>query len=239
MMPIIRRTVFIALWAIGIITALSNTGVNISALLGTLGIGGIAFALAAQDTVKNVFGAFTIFTDKPFAIGDTIRIDNLEGTVVDVGARSTRILNPDKRIISLPNYRVVDASIVNISSEPMRRIHFTINIDLDTTAKRMDRLLDMLRDIPLLVNGLSDRAADTSVHFSNFTESALVVTCYFHIKKEGDTLQVTSDTNMAILSTLNRAGLELANPTHILYIHQNQSERLKKGHNQIFSETSF
>lgn len=77
MMPIIKRTLLVLVWIIGIVMALSNIGVNISALLGTLGIGGIAFALAAQDTVKNIFGAFTILTDKPFSIGDTVRIDSL------------------------------------------------------------------------------------------------------------------------------------------------------------------
>lgn len=90
MMPIIRRTILVIVWIIGLVMALSNIGVNIGALLGTLGIGGIAFALAAQDTVKNVFGAFTILTDKPFNIGDTIRVDHIEGTVIDVGVRSTK-----------------------------------------------------------------------------------------------------------------------------------------------------
>lgn len=120
MMPIIKRTILVIVWLIGIVMALSNVGVNISALLGTLGIGGIAFALAAQDTVKNVFGAFTILTDKPFSIGDTIRVDSYEGTVVDVGVRSTKIMNYDKRIITFPNYKISDTSIVNISSEPMQ-----------------------------------------------------------------------------------------------------------------------
>ena len=82
MMPIIKRTALVLVWIIGIVMALSNIGVNISALLGTLGIGGIAFALAAQDTVKNIFGAFTIFTDKPFNIGDTIRV-SLTGDPVE------------------------------------------------------------------------------------------------------------------------------------------------------------
>ena len=96
----------VVVWIIGLVMALSNVGVNISALLGTLGIGGIAFALAAQDTVKNVFGAFTLLTDKPFNIGDTIRFDNFEGTVVDIGIRSTRIMNYDKRIITSRTIRL-------------------------------------------------------------------------------------------------------------------------------------
>ena len=86
MMPIIKRTILVIVWLIGIVMALSNVGVNISALLGTLGIGGIAFALAAQDTVKNVFGTFTILTDKPFSIGDTIRVDSYEGRI-DIAER--------------------------------------------------------------------------------------------------------------------------------------------------------
>ncbi len=236
MMPVIRRVVFAALWSVGIVMALSNIGINISALLGTLGIGGIAFALAAQDTVKNVFGALTIFTDKPFAIGDTIRIDNFEGTVVDVGARSTRILNYDKRIITLPNHRVAEASIINISSEPMRRTTVNIGIDPGVTARQMSRALEMLRDIPILVNGLSEKPADTSVNFSAYTESALIITCYFFIKKEADILKVTSDMNISILAILNKVKVELANPTHILYIHQEQSERHNEEHTQILSE---
>ncbi|MDR2913475.1 MAG: mechanosensitive ion channel, partial [Tannerella sp.] len=98
MIPVIKRSVLSAVWLIGLVMALSNAGINISALLGTLGIGGIAFALAAQDTVKSLFGAFTILTDRPFEIGDTVKIDNFEGTIIDVGARSTKMRNYDNRV---------------------------------------------------------------------------------------------------------------------------------------------
>ncbi len=238
MMPVIRRAAFVVIWSIGIVMALSNVGVNIGALLGTLGIGGIAFALAAQDTVKNVFGAFTIFTDKPFAIGDTIRIDSLEGTVIDVGTRSTRMMNYDKRVITIPNHRVVEATIVNISSEPMRRVSVNIAIDPGITAKKMSRALEMLRDIPLLVNGLSEKPENASVNFSTYTESALIITCYFYILKDADILKVTSDMNMTILSTLNKAKVELANPTQILYTHQSESEKRNEERSEILSETN-
>lgn len=112
---------------------------------GTLGISGIAFALAAQDTVKNIFGAFTIFTDKPFGIGDTINVNGFEGTVVDVGMRSTRIMGYDRRITSYPNYKITDASIVNISSEPMRRAMVKVGLTYDTGADKMNEALDILR----------------------------------------------------------------------------------------------
>ena len=142
-----------------LVMALSNVGVNISALLGTLGIGGIAFALAAQDTVKNVFGAFTLLTDKPFNIGDTIRFDNFEGTVVDIGIRSTRIMNYDKRIITFPNYKITDSSIINISSEPMRRVVLNLGLTYDTTAKKMKEALELLKAIPKRVENVRSEEA--------------------------------------------------------------------------------
>lgn len=166
MMPIIKRTALVLVWIIGIVMALSNIGVNISALLGTLGIGGIAFALAAQDTVKNIFGAFTIFTDKPFNIGDTIRVDNFEGTVIDVGARSTKIMDYDKRIITFPNYKITDANIINISSEPMRRVVLNLGLTYDTTPEKMKEALDILKAIPGRVENVSSNPSDTTAVFT-------------------------------------------------------------------------
>ena len=167
MMPIIKRTALVLVWIIGIVMALSNIGVNISALLGTLGIGGIAFALAAQDTVKNIFGAFTIFTDKPFNIGDTIRVDSFEGTVIDVGARSTKIMDYDKRIITFPNYKITDANIINISSEPMRRVVLNLGLTYDTTPEKMKEALDILKAIPGRVENVSSNPSDTTAVFKN------------------------------------------------------------------------
>ncbi|MDR3267273.1 MAG: mechanosensitive ion channel family protein, partial [Tannerella sp.] len=83
LLPLAKRAVLIIVWSLGIITALHNAGLQLTTLLGTLGIGGLAFALAAQDTIKNIFGGITIFTDKTFRIGDIIKFDNTEGTVID------------------------------------------------------------------------------------------------------------------------------------------------------------
>lgn len=221
MMPVIKRTILVIVWIIGIVIALSNIGINISALLGTLGIGGIAFALAAQDTVKNIFGAFTIFTDKPFTIGDTVNVNGFEGTVVDVGARSTKILGYDKRIITVPNYKITDASIVNISSEPMRRVTVKLGLTYDTTPEKMKEALDILRKIPQKVKDVSTTPSDIIANFTDYGDSALVITYFYYIKKGSDILKVTSDVNMEILESFNAAGLNFAYPTHTLYIQEN------------------
>ncbi len=223
MIPVIRRTILVLVWIIGIVTALSNVGVDINALWGTLGIGGIAFALAAQDTVKNIFGAFTIFTDKPFGIGDTINVNGFEGTVVDVGMRSTRILGYDRRITSYPNYKITDASIVNISSEPMRRAMVKLGLTYDTGADKMKEALDILKGLPAKVQDVSGNPSDITAYFSDYTDSALVITFYYYIEKQGDILKVTSDMNLAILNAFNKAGLEFAFPTRTLFVHQDEA----------------
>ena len=223
MMPIIKRTILVIVWLIGIVMALSNVGVNISALLGTLGIGGLAFALAAQDTVKNVFGAFTILTDKPFSIGDTIRVDSYEGTVVDVGVRSTKIMNYDKRIITFPNYKITDTSIVNISSEPMRRVVLNLGLTYDTTSEKMKEALELLKSIPKRVENVSSNPSDIVAVFTEYSDSALVIMYIYFIEKQGDILGVTSNMNMEILAAFNKAGLNLAFPTRTVYIQKDES----------------
>ena len=224
MMPIIKRTALVLVWIIGIVMALSNIGVNISALLGTLGIGGIAFALAAQDTVKNIFGAFTIFTDKPFNIGDTIRVDSFEGTVIDVGARSTKIMDYDKRIITFPNYKITDANIINISSEPRRRVVLNLGLTYKKKKKKMKEALDILKAIPERVENVSSNPSDTTAVFTNYADSALVIMYIYFIEKQGDILGVTSNMNMEILSSFNKAGLEFAFPTQTVYIQKDEIE---------------
>lgn len=224
MMPIIKRTILVVVWIIGIVMALSNIGVNISALLGTLGIGGIAFALAAQDTVKNVFGAFTILTDKPFSIGDTIRFDSFEGTVVDVGVRSTKIMNYDKRIITFPNYKITDASIINISSEPMRRVVLNLGLTYDTSAEKMKEALELLKEIPKRVENVSSNPSDVVAVFTEYADSALGIMYIYFIEKQGDILGVTSNMNIEILNTFNKAGLDFAFPTRTVYIQKDDTE---------------
>lgn len=222
MMPIVRRTILVIVWIIGFVMALSNIGVNIGALLGTLGIGGIAFALAAQDTVKNVFGAFTILTDRPFKIGDTIRVDSLEGTVIDVGVRSTRIMDYNKRIITLPNYKVTDASIINISSEPMRRVVLKLGLTYSTTSEKMKEALHILKDIPKRIENVSSRPSDAIAVFTEYADSALNIMYIYFIEKQGDILTVTSNVNMEILNSFNKANIDFAFPTRTVYVQKDE-----------------
>jgi MscS family membrane protein len=212
LVPLIKRGSLILIWIIGSVMALNNVGVQVSTLLGTLGIGGIAFALAAQDTIKNIFGGITIFTDHPFRLGDTIRYDTVEGTVEDIGLRSTRIRLYSKQLVTVPNYKIVDASVTNISVEPRRRVVLQLRLTYDTDYKKMQQAVDILKNLHKSIRDITDQ--DMSAVFSDFADSALVITYTYFIKKQSNILQTTSKVNFEILRQFNDAGLNFAFPTH-------------------------
>lgn len=219
LLPLIKRGVLILIWFIGIVTALHNVGITVTTLIGTLGIGGIAFALAAQDTIKNMFGGVTIFTDNTFHIGDIIKFDSTEGTVVDIGLRSTRIRTYDKRLVTIPNYKLTDAVITNISSEPARRIVVELGLTYDTTPEKMQEAMTILKDMPNRVPNVRDK--DLTVAFTNFADSALVITYIYFIRKSADINETRSNVNFEILHAFTQAGLNFAFPSQTIYIENN------------------
>ena len=215
-MPLIKRGLLIVIWLIGIVMALNNVGVSVATLLGTLGIGGIAFALAAQDTIKNVFGGVTIFIDQPFRIGDSIRYDSIEGTVEDIGLRSTRIRTGDKRLVTIANCKIMDAVVTNISSEMSRRVVMTLGLTYNTEPQQMQKAIDILKAIPNRIQGVHHE--DLSATFSDFGNSSLNITFVYFISKEADIKGTISAVNFEILSSFNNSGLNLAFPSQTVYI---------------------
>jgi MscS family membrane protein len=217
LMPLIKKVVVLAIWAIGIVTALNNAGISVAALLGALGIGGIAVALAAQDTVKNIIGGITLFTDRPFRIGDRIRFDSIDGNVEDIGIRSTKIRTLDKRIITIPNSKIVDASIENVSDEPKHRVVVTLGLSYNTPVEKMKEAIAILKSIPQTVKEVENK--DLSAAFSNFGNAALIITYVYFIRKSApDITEAISKVNFEILSQFKQAGLNLALPTQIVLI---------------------
>jgi MscS family membrane protein len=216
LLPVTLRTITITVWLLGIITALHNVGVQVTTLMGTLGIGGIAFALAAQDTIKNIFGGFTIFTDRTFRIGDIIKFDSMEGTVVDIGLRSTRIQTYDRQIATVPNYKLTDALIVNISSEPGRRIVTELGLTYDTTSEKMQEAIDILKRIPEKVPEIYEQ--DLTAVFTKFGDSALTITFIYFIRPEAGINDTRSKVNFEILKEFSRAGLNFAFPSQTVYL---------------------
>ena len=130
---------------VGIAQSLSDKPV--SALLAGLGLGGLAFALAAQDTIKNLFGSLVIFTDKPFGLGDRINYDGHDGVIEEVGLRSTRLRRLDGHQVTIPNGELANKSIHNIAKRPFIRRIFTLGVTYDTTPEKVSRAKEILEDI--------------------------------------------------------------------------------------------
>jgi len=166
---------------LGLATILQEWGVNVAALLGGLGLAGMAVALAAKDTVSNLFGGFTIFADKTFSKGDWIETPFVEGTVESIGIRATKIRSFAKALITVPNARLADASLTNWSRMTHRRIKMTIGLEYRTTGEQLERIITRLRDY--LVNH-PDIAQDVTqmVHAVGFGESSIDINLYYFSK---------------------------------------------------------
>ena len=214
--PLIKRGILIVVWTIGIIMALHNVGVTVTTLMGTLGIGGMAFALASQDTIKNIFGGITIFTDQMFQIGDIIRIGDTEGTVVDVGLRSTRLRTYDNRLVILPNSKLIDAVVTNISSEPGRPIVINLGLTCDTSPEKMREAMDILGGMADRVRGVEPGSITAT--FIAFADSSLTIRFIYFIRKSADIFGTQTEVNLDILSQFNAAGLNFAFPSRTIYI---------------------
>jgi len=216
LMSILRRAVLAIIWSLGIIMALNNVGVNVGTLIAGLSIGGLAFALAAQDTIKNIYGGFTIFTDRPFRIGDRIKVDGFDGFVEEIGIRSTRIRTLEKRLVTIPNFKLVEASVENISEEPLRRVLLKLGLTYNTNPEKMNEAMAILKDMPNRVENVETK--DIMVAFTDFTDFSLVITFVYFITKDADVMEVPTQVNSEILRAFNAAGLQFAFPTQTVYI---------------------
>ncbi len=214
LLPLLRKGVKIIIWSMAIIIGLNNAGYDVAALIAGLGIGGLALAMASKDTVANIFGGFTIFTDKPFTINDRVQIGGYDGTVTEIGIRSTRIKTLSGRIVTIPNSKFADSPVENVSLEPSRKISIDLGLTYDTTPENMQKALEMLKEIANANEGVKDGA---SIFFSGFGDSAMNIKFTYYIEKGCDIAGTQNDVNMAILTRFNEAKLDFAFPTQTLY----------------------
>jgi len=138
LIPIVKKTINSILWIIGFIMALDTIGYDAGALIAGLGIGGIALAMAAKDSISNIFGGFTIFTDKPFKMGDRIRVGGYDGTIVEIGLRSSRLKTLDGTLVTIPNSKMTDSMVENVTREPARKIVVNLGLTYNTSPKQYE-----------------------------------------------------------------------------------------------------
>lgn len=216
-LSLIKKVSSFVIWSIGVITALNNAGVDVGALIAGLGIGGVAIALAAQDTAKNIFAGMMILFDRPFKIGELITIDGTTGYVEDMGIRSTKLRTYSGQLVVIPNYKTADSNLTNITREPSRRIELNVGLTYSTTPEQMRQAMDILRKLPSSVAGIEDKV---KVYFTSFGDFSLNITCWYYIKKDSDLFETQSAVNLHVLDEFNAHGLDFAFPTQTLYVNK-------------------
>jgi len=215
MEPILKKTLSYGIWAIGFIMAISNAGYDVGALIAGLGIGGIAMAMAAKDFVANIFGGITIFIDSPFRVGDRVKVSGIDGTVIEIGIRTTRINTLEGRTVTIPNNQFTNTVVENVTAEPSRKVRISLGLTYDTTPENIQLALDTLKKI---VDGHIHTEEDVTVWFDAFGDFSLNVNCNYYINKQGHWANTPSEINLSILTEFNALKLDFAFPTSTIIV---------------------
>ena len=214
----IRKCFRISVVLIGILIATQNLGINILSLVAGLGLGGLAFALAAKDTAANLFGSLMIFSDRPFQVGDWVQFNEVEGTVESVGFRSTRVRTFYNSLISIPNGVVANCSIDNLGRRQYRRVRMILGVTYDTPPEKMEAFLEGIKNV-IKANEFT-RKDYFHVVFHHFGTSSLEILVYFFLRVENWAEELVEKQNVLIeiLRLSKRLEVDFAFPTQTLHI---------------------
>ena len=197
---------------------LSHFGINMTAFAALLGLSGLAFSLAARDTIEDAIAGVIILADQPFRVGDRIEVAaaNTWGDVVDIGLRTTRIRTRDNRLVIIPNGLISKNEIINYTyPDPTYRIETHVGLDYDTDIERARRIMaEAVREVP---NVLGDRPID--VLYSDMGDSAMIFRVRWWIETYADTRRVTDEVHTALQAALDEAGIRSPNPTQSIFLH--------------------
>jgi len=215
-MPWIRKTLLTAFVVVAALLTFQSLGFDVKAVLAGLGIGGLAFALAAQDTLANIFGAIVVAVDQPYTVGDTVRIGANVGVIEDIGLRSTRIRLLDKSLMIIPNKTVAADTITNLSRFTGRRVEQVLGL---TYASRPEQLEELVAAIRALLEGQPEvEPKSVQVAFRDFSASSLDVWLAYEARDPDFRrwLQLRQEVNLALLRLVAARGLTFAYPTQTL-----------------------
>lgn len=216
LIPILRKLSKASIAVLTLIIILSSFGVDVLPLLAGLGVGGLAIAFAAQKTVEDMFGGISIFTSKPFVVGNSIKTTGIEGTVESVGIRNTRIRDWDNRLITIPNGKVAQDVITNISSEGRRRVSVTLGLTYSTSTKKMEEALEILKSIAKEHKDVDNN--DIRAIFKEYADSSLNIWFVYYIINQERKFDVMSEMNLEIKKRFEKAKLDFAFPSQSIYL---------------------
>lgn len=192
-----------------VIIVLSNMGISVSSLVATLSIIGVAFSLAIQDFLSNVFGGFQIISNHPFKVGDYIEAAGTAGSVVEVGLFYTKLTTPDKKLVQIPNSKIANDNIVNYSNSPTRRVDFSVSVSYDDDSEKVrNTLVQMLNEHPMV---LQEEGKTPVAHVKEFKENDILYTARAWCENQ-NYWTVYFDIMNSIQSTFEKNGISFTYP---------------------------
>lgn len=235
LVPLVRTSLRITvalLVVLQVATMLSDK--PLTSILAGLGIGGLAVALAAQDTVKNFFGSLVLFADKPFELGDRILIDGHDGPVEQLGFRSTRIRTLEGHLVTIPNGELANKTIQNIGKRPNIRRLMNITITYDTPPEKVQRAVEIVKDILKDHEGMNPEFPPR-VFFNDFNDASLnIFAIYWYFPPDWWAFCAFGErVNHELLRRFNEEGIDFAFPTQTLHLAGDPSRPLNVGVRQM------
>ncbi len=213
------KTLKIFIFAIGLVSILQEWNINVSAFLASLGLGGLAFALAAKDTAANLFGGLSILADRALKIDDWIKVGDVEGTVEDIGLRTTKIRTFEKSLVTVPNQIIANNPIENFSRRGIRRIKMRIGLVYGTSKEQIDAIVRDIRNM-LQSHPQIAKNATLLVNFDEFADSSLsiFIYCFTNTANWEKYLEIREDVNKKIMDIVAKHGSDFAFPSQSIYV---------------------
>src|SRR5690625_4358910 len=217
LIPLFSRTLRIIIIAISFSIIAQEFGYDVNGFVAGLGIGGLAFALAAKDALANMFGGIIIITEKPFTIGDWVLTPSVEGTIEDISFRSTKVRTFAQALVTVPNATLSNEPITNWSKMGKRQITFNLHLTYDTPKESIERVVQSIRD--LLKNHPEIHQETIFVSVDEYQEDGLAILLYFFTTTTdwGKYLEIREEINLAMLEIIEQEGAQIAIPSRKLY----------------------
>lgn len=220
LLPFIRTGITLVVIAIMMVIVLQVWGYDVTGLVAGLGLGGLAFSLAAQDLLSNLFGFAAVVSDRPFVVGDTIKALDIEGVVEQVGIRSTRIRQGDQAVVYVPNSKLASGTIVNWSRLSKRQIDLNLTINVAVRADQLEALVTAIRE--MLTHRSAVDAHSVAVHVTMFSNNSftLLVRCYVRQPGWAAFTAEKEDVLLEVMRLMERFGITAPLPDPPAPLHQ-------------------
>ncbi len=220
LVPLVRKALKIVTIAFGLVFIAEALQLPVHSVLAGLGIGGLAIALAAQDAVKNIFGSVLVIMDQPFSVGDYVKVGSLEGSVEELGFRSTRIRTPQNSLVTLPNSNLITNSVDNMGMRRYRRWKTTLGLTYDTPPEKIEVFCEGVRE--LIRQNPHTRKEGFYVHFREFSSSSLdvLLQLFFDVPDWSTELEARQQLGLDILRLAAEQGVEFAFPTQTIHVQE-------------------